>query len=155
MQPRCSSIRVGWFAREDVRGHAWYKRAFLCLVFEYLHLRSEEPERHAESDSEYRKQVGKIQIFRVVVSINWNVISPTRECRARSHRVEQVLEETASHLVKALNSPVPVQVQEALRGDLSGQLISAPRPCHEINGPLGPSFAEMYGPPCNNRSPLQ
>lgn len=32
-----------------------------------------------------------------------------------------MLEETAHHVVKALNSPVPVQVQEALRSDLSGE----------------------------------
>lgn len=40
----------------------------------------------------------------------------------RSQRAEQLLEETAHHVVKALNSPVPVQVQEALRSDLSGEI---------------------------------
>lgn len=42
----------------------------------------------------------------------------------RSLRAEQVLEETALHVVKALNAPVPVQVQEALRGNLRGKLIN-------------------------------
>ena len=42
---------------------------------------------------------------------------------SRSQRAEQALEETAHHVVKALNSPVPVQVQEALRGDLAGELL--------------------------------
>lgn len=37
----------------------------------------------------------------------------------RSARAEQILEETNQYVVKALNLPVPVQVQEALRGDLT------------------------------------
>jgi nuclear pore complex protein Nup133 len=37
----------------------------------------------------------------------------------RSQRAGQAIKETAHHVVKALNSPVPVQVQETLRGDLS------------------------------------
>ena len=43
----------------------------------------------------------------------WN-----RPCR--SQRAEQVLEEGSEYVLKALNSPVPVQVQEVLRGDLDG-----------------------------------
>jgi len=36
----------------------------------------------------------------------------------KSARAEQVLEETGQHVVRALNSPVPVQVQEALRSNV-------------------------------------
>ena len=38
----------------------------------------------------------------------------------RSLVAEDVLEETDAHIIKAKNSPVPVQVQEVLRHDSSG-----------------------------------
>ena len=38
----------------------------------------------------------------------------------RSLVPEDVLEETDAHIIKAKNSPVPVQVQEVLRHDSSG-----------------------------------
>ena len=42
----------------------------------------------------------------------------------RSLRAEQVLEETNEYVLKARNAPVPVQVQELLRGNLDGEILS-------------------------------
>ena len=42
----------------------------------------------------------------------------------RSLRAEQVLEETNEYVLKARNAPVPVQVQEVLRGNLDGEKLT-------------------------------
>ena len=57
-------------------------------------------------------------------------------------RVEDVLEEGDNYVMKATNSPVPVQVQEILRADAAGKA------CFdyvEASGSLNPSGRSIHG----------
>ena len=51
---------------------------------------------------------------------NWSGIQLCH-CQWRVARAEHILEETDLHIVKALNYPVPVQVQESLRANQQGE----------------------------------